>query len=257
MRQLKTLQFDEKATIVSRFQEVYKNMWQTNGDQVSRIYAGTGALEGKSKLRDGTLSVARTIQNNLLDNSKQEAIDILLTGKPLNNEYGDKARSILPLQYLHLPSSILKPLIERCFEYVYPIDVKIAVGTWNVNGGKHFNSIIYKKSDPLSDWLLDCNKSNGANSNMKSILDLSLDDTLTDLNANSPDLFAVGFEEIVDLSAQNIVATSTTNQKEWLTELEKTLSRNEQYVLVTSVQLVGVCLFLFTKPKFARFIRYV
>ena len=92
---------------------------------------------------------------------------------------------------------------------------------------------------------------------MKSILDLSLDDTLTDLNANSPDLFAVGFEEIVDLSAQNIVATSTTNQKEWLTELEKTLSRNEQYVLVTSVQLVGVCLFLFTKPKFARFIRYV
>lgn len=257
MRQLKTLQFDEKATIVSRFQEVYKNMWQTNGDQVSRIYAGTGALEGKSKLRDGTLSVARTIQNNLLDNSKQEAIDILLTGKPLNNEYGDKARSILPLQYLHLPSSILKPLIERCFEYVYPIDVKIAVGTWNVNGGKHFNSIIYKKSDPLSDWLLDCNKSNGANSNMKSILDLSLDDTLTDLNANSPDLFAVGFEEIVDLSAQNIVATSTTNQKEWLTELEKTLSRNEQYVLVTSVQLVGVCLFLFTKPKFARFIRDV
>lgn len=50
LRQLKALQFDDKATIVSRFQEVYKTMWQVNGDQVSRIYAGTGALEGKSKV---------------------------------------------------------------------------------------------------------------------------------------------------------------------------------------------------------------
>ncbi len=50
MKQLKMLEFDGKATIVSRFHEVYKNMWQTNGDQVSRIYAGTGALEGKSKV---------------------------------------------------------------------------------------------------------------------------------------------------------------------------------------------------------------
>lgn len=178
-----------------------------------------------------------------------------MTGKPLNNDYGDKARSLLPIQFLHLPSSILKPLAERFFEYTYPASIKVAVGTWNVNGGKHFNSIIYKKTDPLSDWLLDANKSR---SNLgKNLLDLSLDDSLSDLNANSPDLFAIGFEEIVDLSAQNIVATSTTNQKEWQTELEKTLSRNEQYVLVTSVQLVGVCLFLFTKPKFARYIRCV
>lgn len=254
MKQLKAMELDNKPTIVSRFQEVYKNMWQTNGDQVSRIYAGTGALEGKSKLRDGTLSVARTIQNNLLDNSKQEAIDILLTGKPLNNEYGDKARSLLPLQYLHMPGSILKPLSEQFFEYTFPFKLKVAVGTWNVNGGKHFNSIIYKKTDPLSDWLLDANK-NKINSNIKSLLDLSLDDSLAEINSNSPDIFAIGFEEIVDLNAQNIVATSTTNQKEWLTELEKTLSRNEKYVLVTSVQLVGVCLFLFIKPKFALHIR--
>jgi len=192
----------------------------------------------------------------LLDNSKQEAIDILLTGKPLNNEYGDKTRSLLPLQYLHLPSPILKPIVERCFEYTFVSNIKVAVATWNVNGGKHFNSIIYKKTDPLSDWLLDADK-NRSNSGIKSLLDLSLDDSLVELNSNSPDLFAIGFEEIVDLNAQNIVATSTTNQEEWLSELEKTLSRNESYVLVTSVQLVGVCLFLFTKPKFARYIRYV
>ena len=201
------------------------------------------------------MSVARTIQNNLLDNSKQEAIDILLTGKPLLNEYSDKTRSLLPTQYLHLPSHILLPLSQQYFEYTDLSTIKVAVGTWNVNGGKHFNSIIYKKSDPLSDWLLDANKSQ-SNKNQSSLLDLSLDAQLSDLNEDSPDFYAIGFEEIVDLSAQNIVATSTTNQKEWLTELQNTISRYEKYVLITSVQLVGVCLFVFAKPKFGRFIRY-
>lgn len=204
------------------------------------------------QLRDGTLSVARTIQNNLLDNSKQEAIDILLTGKPLLNEYSDKTRSLLPAQYLHLPSSLLLPISERCFEYTELSTLRVAVGTWNVNGGKHFNNIVYKKTDPLSDWLLDADKSR---SNVSNLLDLSLDSPLTNLNSESPDFYAIGFEEIVDLNAQNIMVTSTTNQREWLSELEKTLSRHEKYVLISSVQLVGVCLYLFTKPKFARHIR--
>jgi len=46
-------------------------MWINNGNEVSKIYAGTGAIQGGSKLMDGARSAARTIQNNLLDNSKQ------------------------------------------------------------------------------------------------------------------------------------------------------------------------------------------
>ena len=49
-QQLESLGLNEKTTIVSRFEEVFRNMWAQNGDQVSRIYAGTGALEGKSKV---------------------------------------------------------------------------------------------------------------------------------------------------------------------------------------------------------------
>jgi synaptojanin-1 len=40
----------DKSTIVSRFEETFRKMWAINGDQISRIYAGTGALEGKSKV---------------------------------------------------------------------------------------------------------------------------------------------------------------------------------------------------------------
>lgn len=50
---------------------------------------------------DGARSAARTIQNNLLDNSKQEAIDILLVGSTLNSELADRARILLPSNLLH------------------------------------------------------------------------------------------------------------------------------------------------------------
>ncbi|CAG2108102.1 unnamed protein product, partial [Medioppia subpectinata] len=256
-QQLECLGVNQKPTIVSRFEEVFKNMWIQNGDQVSRIYAGTGALEGKSKLKDGTLSVARTIQNNLLDNSKQEAIDILLTGKPLNNEYSDRARSLLATHYLHLPSNLLISMCDRYLEFTEALPIKVSVGTWNVNGGKHFNSIIFRRSDPLSDWLIDNKKKN---SFVPNIMDLSLNSSFSALedNDSSPtDLFAIGFQEIVDLNASNIMAASTTNQREWMVELQKTISRDENYVLITSVQLVGVCLFLFSRPKYAPFIRDV
>lgn len=52
------------------------------------------------QLMDGARSAARTIQNNLLDNSKQEAIDILLVGSTLNSELADRARILLPSNIL-------------------------------------------------------------------------------------------------------------------------------------------------------------
>lgn len=48
--QIEYLGVKDKPGIDARFQEVFKNMWTSNGDQVSKIYAGTGALEGKSKV---------------------------------------------------------------------------------------------------------------------------------------------------------------------------------------------------------------
>lgn len=56
---------------------------------------------------DGARSAARTIQNNLLDNSKQEAIDILLVGSTLSSELADRARILLPSYLLHGKESYL------------------------------------------------------------------------------------------------------------------------------------------------------
>lgn len=71
------------------------------------------------------------------------------------------------------------------------------------------------------------------------------------------DIVAVGFQEIVDLNASNIVAASSDNAKAWAEELQRTLSREHPYALLTYQQLVGVCLYIFIRPQHAAYIRDV
>ena len=87
-----------------RFEEMFKQMWVNNGNELSKMYAGTGALQGGSKMdkmMDGARSAARTIQNNLLDATKQEAIDVLLFGSSFNSDLADRARVLLPNNYIN------------------------------------------------------------------------------------------------------------------------------------------------------------
>ncbi|XP_058379003.1 synaptojanin-1 isoform X4 [Diceros bicornis minor] len=245
-KQLEALGLAEKPQLVTRFQEVFRSMWSVNGDSISKIYAGTGALEGKAKagkLKDGARSVSRTIQNNFFDSSKQEAIDILLLGNTLNSDLADKARALLTTGSLRASSRVLKSMCENFYKYSKPKKIRVCVGTWNVNGGKQFRSIAFR-NQTLTDWLLDAPKLAG-------ILEFQ------DKRSKPTDIFAIGFEEMVELNAGNIVNASTTNQKLWAVELQKTISRDNKYVLLASEQLVGVCLFVFIRPQHAPFIRDV
>ncbi|XP_039175219.1 synaptojanin-1 isoform X5 [Crotalus tigris] len=253
-KQLEVLGLAEKPQLVTRFQEVFRSMWSVNGDSVSKIYAGTGALEGKAKagkLKDGARSVTRTIQNNFFDSSKQEAIDVLLLGNTLNSDLADKARALLTTSSLRVSeqtlqsasAKILKSMCENFYKYSKPKKIRICVGTWNVNGGKQFRSIAFR-NQTLTDWLLDAPK-------------IACISEFQDRKSKPIDIFAIGFEEMVELNAGNIVSASTTNQKLWAAELQKTISRDYKYVLLASEQLVGVCLFVFIRPQHAPFIRDV
>ncbi|XP_064208707.1 synaptojanin-1 isoform X5 [Anguilla rostrata] len=249
-KQLDDLGLD-KPQLVGRFQEVFRSMWSVNGDSVSKIYAGTGALDGKAKLKDGARSVTRTIQNNFFDSSKQEAIDILRLGSTLNSDLADKARALLTTGSLYISEPILQSasprvLLGMCqnhYKYTTPKQIRVCVGTWNVNGGKQFRSIAFR-NQTLNDWLLDAPKIAGY-------------PDFQDSKANPVDIFAIGFEEMVELNAGNIVSASTTNQKLWAAELQKNISRDHKYVLLASEQLVGVCLFVFIRPQHAPYIRDV
>uniref|UniRef100_A0A8D3EBB3 phosphoinositide 5-phosphatase n=1 Tax=Scophthalmus maximus TaxID=52904 RepID=A0A8D3EBB3_SCOMX len=211
-KQLEEMSLTEKPQLVARFQEVFRTMWSVNGDSVSKIYAGTGALDGKAKLKDGARSVTRTIQNNFFDSSKQEAIDILRLGSTLNSDLADKARALLTTSSLYASPRVLLGMCQNYHKYTRPRQIRVGVVS------QHWHP---------------------------------------EFQANPIDIFAVGFEEMVELNAGNIVSASTTNQKLWAAELQKNLSRDHKYVLLASEQLVGVCLFVFIRPQHAPFIRDV
>lgn len=59
-----------KCKICSRFEEMFKQMWLNNGNELSKMYAGTGALGASSKLIDGARSAARTIQVGISSNTQ-------------------------------------------------------------------------------------------------------------------------------------------------------------------------------------------
>lgn len=165
---------------------------------------------------------------------------------------------------------MLRELCKRSTEYTSPVELRIGVGTYNVNGGKHFRSVVYKDLS-LSDWLLDSHKM--ARSRCKHfgfaklpffvivyfrLVSALVDFSHPDDGSTEPcDIFAIGFQEIVDLNASNIMAASSDNAKAWAEELQKTVSRDQPYTLLTYQQLVGVCLYVFVRPEHAKHIRDV
>lgn len=139
-------------------------------------------------------------------------------------------------------------MCRRYLEYTDALPLRVAVGTYNVNGGKHFRSVVFKDIQ-LSDWLLDPHLKSGGD-----LVDTGYAD---DHKSLPVDIYAIGFEEIVDLNAGNIVNASSENAKAWAIELQKVLSRDRPYVLVTYQQLVGVCLYVFVRPEHVPYIRDV
>uniref|UniRef100_A0A2K5XR93 Synaptojanin-2 n=1 Tax=Mandrillus leucophaeus TaxID=9568 RepID=A0A2K5XR93_MANLE len=242
--QLETLGLSSKP-IVDRFVESFKAMWSLNGHSLSKVFTGSRSLEGKAKvgkLKDGARSMSRTIQSNFFDGVKQEAIKLLLVGDVYGEEMADKGGMLLDSTALLVTPRILKAMTERQSEFTNFKRIRIAMGTWNVNGGKQFRSNLLGTAE-LTDWLLDSPQLSGAAE--------SQDDS------SPADIFAVGFEEMVELSAGNIVNASTTNKKMWGEQLQKAISRSHRYILLTSAQLVGVCLYIFVRPYHVPFIRDV
>lgn len=75
-KQLEVLGLAEKPQLVTRFQEVFRSMWSVNGDSVSKIYAGTGALEGKAKVRHILLKTSSVFSIGL---KKRSIINVVVS----------------------------------------------------------------------------------------------------------------------------------------------------------------------------------
>ncbi|KAJ8515324.1 hypothetical protein ONZ45_g7241 [Pleurotus djamor] len=208
----------------------HRELWAENGDALSRIYAGTGALNtsftrsGKRTLAgvlsDATKSVSRAYINNFQDKGKQVAIDMFLGN--MSNQ-----RPVTIFDPIH--DSVRAALEQRVHEYSSTKQCTIFVGTWNVNGRA--------PSESLNPWLFPRD---------------GLDD---------PDIFVLGFQEIVPLTAQQIVQTDPEKRRIWETKILETLESNpnkrSNYVLLRSEQLVGTALFVLVKAELTGVMRHV
>jgi hypothetical protein len=146
----------------------HRELWANNGDALSKIYAGTGALNtsftrtGKRTfaglVSDATKSVSRAYINNFQDKNKQAAIDMFLVrravprlamggsccaGQPERPAAGHDLRP-RPRQrpcrageavseHTGQADARANPVL-RTSEYSTQSECIIFVGTWNVNG---------------------------------------------------------------------------------------------------------------------------
>ncbi len=247
--QLKNFINENDTQKIRECREIFRQMWILNGDCISKIYAGTGAIQGRSVTQDISRSLTRAIQNNFLDNNKQDAIDTVLYGTSRNyGDLADRIRILMSQNALRLPNPVLRRMIAQNLEYSKQIKCRICIATWNINGGLSYSEM--EKLD-LNEWLIDgplLSKKTGLgylDANAKNLDDI--------------DIFCIGFEEICDLSAQNIVSASDENSTQWYNKLYKFLNKHGNYIplIIEPLQLVGVCLFVFVLEKHASAIRDV
>jgi phosphatidylinositol-bisphosphatase len=241
-----------KESDLNKFRDVFRQIWILNGDSISKIYAGTSAIQGKSVTQDLTRSLSRAIQNNFLDGAKQNIIDTFLfsISRSYSEILAEQIRVLMSQNFLRLPYSVLREMISLKENYATKLRCRISAGTYNINGG-------FTRSDMnqlnLNEWLI--NGPHIANKTNIGYLDPSYN-PLNDPNEQL-DIFAIGFEEIVDLSAQNIVNASEENANEWRQKILECISKKGDYaeLIVENLQLVGVCLYVFVLKKHVGAIR--
>jgi hypothetical protein len=113
----------------------HSSMWADNGDALSRIYAGTGALKssftrhGKMSLAgalaDARKSATRMYINNFADKGRQNTIDMLL-GRLMGQ---------VPVHlYDPVNDYVVAELQRRAIEYSESETINLLVGTFNLNG---------------------------------------------------------------------------------------------------------------------------
>lgn len=199
-------------------------LWADNGDAISQIYTGTNALKssfsrsGKMNfagaLSDVTKSVSRMYQNTFVDSKKQSTLDLLL---------GKDGRNSIPVKIYdpinEYVSEKLKSMEDKFTEFK---DISIFVGTFNVNAA------VPNPNIDLSNWLF----------------------PPENYNVGSPDIYALGLQELIELNAGSILAADTSKPGQWAALLESQLnSQGEKYLLLRTEAIASMSVFFFVKKS--------
>ncbi|KAI4202854.1 MAG: hypothetical protein LQ350_002225 [Teloschistes chrysophthalmus] len=177
-------------------------------------------------IADARKSATRLYINNFADQGRQNTIDTLL-GRLVEQK---------PVHlYDPINDYVTAELRERLHEFSTTESIYIWAGTFNLNGKGA------RSNHDLSAWLSP-----------------SLGD-----QRRSPEIIAVGFQEIVELSPQQIMSTDPGRRQIWEEAVRQTIntemkrSPEDEYVLLRSGQLVGAALLVFVRSRALKKIKNV
>ncbi|KAK6615432.1 SacI domain and endonuclease exonuclease phosphatase [Botrytis cinerea] len=212
----------------SEFWMRHSTMWADNGDALSRIYAGTGALKSSytrfnkqtlsGVFADARKSATRLYMNNFVDKGRQNTIDVLL---------GRLVGQVPVHLFDPINDYVTAELNKRSSEFQSSEVINIWAGSFNLNG--RTSGI----EEDLALWL--CPE--------------------LEKSQQHPEIVVVGFQEIVELSPQQIMNSDPTIKQAWERAVRKTLNKHaraagqDHYVLLRSGQLVGAALCVFVKAS--------
>jgi hypothetical protein len=225
-------------TLFQQAHQRHANLWAENGDALSHMYAGTGALKSsltrsgtigaansttwKSLLGDVQKSIGRMVQGIVSDGEKQETVDLLMGKMYYQREilFQDTIRDAVRVQ-----------LQRRLKDYAKKESVRFHVGTFNVGG---------------------------------QIPDVSLKPWLqAGEGQKAADVYVLGIQELVELTASQIVNVDSSQRALWENYILEALNADDpyyedgNYVLIRSGQLVGTALMVFAHVKEAPRIKNV
>lgn len=202
----------------------HNSLWADNGDAISQIYTGTNALKssfsrsGKMNfagaLSDVTKSVSRMYQNTFVDSKKQSTIDLLL---------GKDGRLSIPVRiYDPINEFVAEKLKNVENQYTTKKDITIYVGTFNVNAATPSPNI------DLVNWLF----------------------PPENYSEGTPDIYAIGLQELIELNAGSILAADTSKPGQWAALIERQLnSQKEKYLLLRTEAIASMSVFFFVKKS--------
>ncbi|KAI0981685.1 hypothetical protein GJ496_001760 [Pomphorhynchus laevis] len=259
------------SSLVENIQARQHECWVKNGDAISRIYAGTGALSGKSKAGDMKRSITRVLQNSLFDSTKNSVIESLILSYAKSALFGKNITYHLNHKLVFGEENVIRGLSNYTSRFLSKRPLRISISTWNINGDKDKATETNRfdlsgQTATLNSWLI-----SGPNELLAQKLDSSCPIRTTghvdSSFENKPiDIYVIGFQEICDITASSVVKASQQNMQRWQ-EMLKSLINNDndrshskskiEYVLVTKDQMVGVCLFVFIRRELACHIRHL
>lgn len=204
---------------LSSLKNSHSTLWADHGDRISQIYTGTNALKS-SFSRSGKMGFA-----GALSDATKSISRIYI------NNFVDKNKQQLTDTLLGKISSqrqvlIYDPITEyvnnelKTYESKFTShkDITIFTGTFNLAGASDNKN--------LTEWLFPD-------------------------EGFSPDIFVVGFQEVVELNASNILKSDGSVGEYWTKEVETTIRKNskDSYVLLRSEFMSSILLLLFVKSQ--------